>query len=204
MRAAELGRNHTDDALIATVFAAFGAEAWLNELLWHVKTARKEVLIGRLQDLARLIGPARLEERTTGTVAKYEVIGTLLAGSSWNRGRQPFQDFDLLLDVRNAIAHQRPETLLVDVYEDASGAFSFRQEEIDKVARRLVERGVIAKPDKDVITSALALFQQPAVGRWAIATACAFIADITMYMPAGGWRSQLLLGIEDLIANAKL
>jgi hypothetical protein len=106
--------------------------------------------------------------------------------------------------VRNAIAHQRPETLLVDVYEDASGEYSFRQEEIDKVARRLVERGVVEKPDKGVVTPALALFQQPAVGRWAFATACAFITDMTKCMPAGVWRSKLLFGIENLITSTEL
>jgi hypothetical protein len=188
-----------DSSLVATLFSAFGAEAWINELLYRVRTSRPEECVGNLAQLQPLIRAARLEERATGTITKYDVIGASLALETWDRGVQPFQDFDLLLEVRNFIVHQKPEATFIDVYQDADARFMLVQPKLGGIAERLVSRGIVDRPLTSALTPALALVQRSEVGIWAYAASCQFIVSMVRLLPPGGWWKLATLGLEDVV-----
>lgn len=112
-RAASRRDNHADDAVVATLFSALAVESWINEVLFKVRKAADNELLGNLKHLKPLIAACRLEDRTTSLIARLDVIGVALTGKGPEWGKAPFQEFDLLLDVRNSLVHLRPEVLQI-------------------------------------------------------------------------------------------
>lgn len=198
-RAAARAGSSTDDAVVATLFAAFAVEAWVNELLYRVRTARDSEVIGPLERLQPLIRSARLEERGTSLLTRVDVMGTVLQGGGWTLGQQPYQDLALLMEIRNSVVHQRPETTLIDVYEDAAGAFQFRQEKLAPLGERLVAAKVIQRPAGGAIAPVLSLLQQPVVARWSVGVSVAVIRAVAGLLPPGGWQTLALLSVNDLV-----
>jgi hypothetical protein len=96
------------DAILAIVMAAAAAEAFINEFA---------ALVPRLYDLIDdpPIALATctevlldLEESRVPVTTKYLVASQALAGKSFNTGAAPYQDFKLLIDLRNSIMHIKP------------------------------------------------------------------------------------------------
>jgi len=187
-RAAEATTYHGDNPLIATVFSAFGIEAWVNELLHQVRHTAEPYRLAPLDRLYPMIAAARLQERSTSLRTRLDVIGTVVRGDGWNLGQQPFQDLDLLLDVRNELAHVRPDMTLVDMYEDDNGNLHMRQEELAKIAERLVQANIVSRPSASDITPLLRLLQERSVGTWAYRTARASIAAVRSFATGTEWE----------------
>lgn len=123
------------DALIAIVFSAFGAEAFINELAELAQRDvdhSKEVLndAETLRDLAAIL--TEIEETRGQVELKYQMASKVLSGRTFPRGKQPFQDFRDLMRLRDALAHIRQG----DKTDDA-GRISPRHD----VVRRLQQMG---------------------------------------------------------------
>ena len=93
--------------LIAIVFAASAFEAFLNELaeLTSGTGDTPGVNDPTIVRLSKALCEA--EDRRRSTRVKYKLAGKMLR-TTFDRGRSPWLDLDLLIDIRNAIMHLRP------------------------------------------------------------------------------------------------
>lgn len=192
--ACERSRSTSLDAIVSLVFSAFYVEAATNELLHQVMRMRADDLkeIASFRRLHTLALAARLEERTTPYEVKLQVISAGLREELLDKGHQPYQDVDLLLSLRNAVAHNRPETLKLREMEP--GDPSVPQAELDQLYQRLISRRVVPKPDPFTITPLFAALTQRQVAVWSINAALELVEALANALPSKSWRDQFFLG----------
>jgi hypothetical protein len=176
-------------AIGAIVMSAASIEGFLNEMLERFsfynaarpqfkksELPRKVLALGRLS--------AELEGRNASVHLKVQLFVATLRGSPWDRGQQPYQDFDLLFRLRNAILHLKPESFDSDVLTNAELHPLLRS--LD--ARVPLKRFGGPKLRNRMLGIAIAV-QEPAVAQWAYDTCirtCLALADC---LPRGTIRS---------------
>ncbi len=166
--------------LTAVVFSAASLEALVNEVTCEaeieVRSARADGPLQSWEELLEAFVEAMLEvERSRGsTQLKFIVASRVLAGPVYRRGAQPYQDFALLMDLRNAIMHMRPATIVgtVEDWQLQGGAF----------LKELQARALVSPPPAKAVGNPLDAVSQPLVARWAVNTA------------AGGCATNLWVG----------
>ena len=146
--------------LTAVVFAAASLEALMNEV---AELADVEVCAGNTDELLQAFAESMLEaERSRGSVhLKFIVASTVLAGHPYRKGSQPYQDFSVLMSLRNAIMHLRPTTLQLGEHGDW-------QLGVEAVLKELQVRRLVTSPPPNTVTSLLQEASSPPVARWAI------------------------------------
>jgi len=191
--AAEGSEAYQPGAIVSIVFAAIAVESFVNDLVDDVSWSglgELDPALARLRELA-----AAVIEKHTRLLRKIQVIHVALIGKRCDRGQQPFQDLDLLLRLRNALVHSRPETLsAVDAISQA-GVPTHHQPAPHPLVARLVERGIVPSPPKDVLTSLLAVLHHPRVAVWAYNTAVAVNSHLIALVPNSGWQETLSVGV---------
>ena len=126
------------DTLIAVVFSAVGAEAFINEL---AKVAQRDSdLWGHsfsntdsLRNLATKLAQIDNDRPRDQLQAKYLEASKILSGQALERRRAPFQEFNELFQLRDALVHPRHQH-----ETDQAGYISPRL----RVARDLQQRGL--------------------------------------------------------------
>lgn len=103
-------RDNPTDSVVTIVFAGAAAESFVNEVLerlrFDVQRASPEL------ERVRVIAEAGdLYEKSSSMALKVQLLSAVLTGAPMDRGAQPYQDFDLLVAVRNTLVHHRPELL---------------------------------------------------------------------------------------------
>lgn len=101
-------RGYTPDAITAVVMAAAATEAFINEIV-----AMADVVFGATDGIAPgaavINNLAKLGEEietNKGTIKlKYLIAALALSGKVFDTGSQPYQDFSLLVSLRNEIMH---------------------------------------------------------------------------------------------------
>jgi len=140
------------DSIVALFFAAATLEAFINELAEQGHNSQSD----EMQRIAGILD--ELEENRVQLGAKFLVLSQLLGGEVFRKDCQPYQDFQLLIETRNRIAHKKVEHL------------SF---EPDKIVTRFSQRGLckISPPtgplSLDHLSHWLGDIATPAAARWA-------------------------------------
>jgi hypothetical protein len=104
--------NSTDDALVTIVLAASAAECFLNDLVGTIQFLAGIEAKHWNGDMPRLAAIAEvldmMEAERSQARSKYLTAAALLGCDAICKGKQPFQSFDDLFVLRNAIVHARP------------------------------------------------------------------------------------------------
>lgn len=122
------------ECLASIIFAAISTEAFINEL-GRLAAANVSSGPGWVGGLAEILGDA--EKVRTSLESKYNLAKFIVTGQVFDRGTLPFQDFALLVDVRNLIVHTKAEEVIVRKKPDGGLAWETR------VMARLQERGAV-------------------------------------------------------------
>jgi len=179
-------------AIVAITFAAIGLEAFVNEIIERVAVDQLETESSELARLRALIGACGLSSRTASLATKIEVTYAALTDHPIARGDQPYQDFELLTEVRNFVVHDRPESIS---FSSTGG----REGPPHRVVRRLASRGVIPLPNEvEVSQGAWSSLADPRVARWAFDAALAMATFLAEAFPKRHWKERLLLGFGAL------
>jgi hypothetical protein len=136
---------------------------------------------------------ADLGARDARLDVKVQVIAASLTGSPFEKGRQPYQDFHLLLRLRNDLVHHRPETV-EGVKVEHEGAPLTIPKQLHQRVKSLVSRGIIDTPDPKVFYSLVSLLETPQVAQWAFETAARMILALADALPSESWRNLMLMG----------
>ncbi len=161
--AAKQGFPETQAGISAILFAAIGVEAFFNELTAETEAlARRDPILARLRDAL-----IQAEEERARIELKF-IVACMATGRAVDRGAEPFQGLDLLVDLRNAIAHVRS-------YEHAVAEDGRVDSEPRKLLARLFARRLIADPGRHPVEMFMSVVGTPEAAEWSVATAQATI-----------------------------
>ncbi len=154
------------DALSAIILSVVSLEAFVGELVEVVRG-----LIPHCPEDSRnrgkaLIDALELIQEGKGQLAlKFQVAKFILSGTSYETGAKPYQDFDLLLDIRNGLIH--PKAFAVK--SDESGA---SVDPLRKFREKLRSLEIIAEFSEENVMAPLSTWVQTrAAAHWACNTA---------------------------------
>ncbi len=99
----------TADSVSAIILSAVATEAFINELGRRLTLLQKLELTSVEEWITVGTFLEELEAEHVQVTAKYLLISKLLPGEPLKKGEQPFQDFRLLINVRNDFAHPKAQ-----------------------------------------------------------------------------------------------
>ncbi|MFN8669639.1 MAG: hypothetical protein U0164_20795 [Gemmatimonadaceae bacterium] len=169
-------------SIAAIIMSAASVEGFINELLeelqFELHGSSSSKMPRKLRLLARLAG--ELDQRNASVALKLQLYVGCLRTEPWDTGHAMYQDLDLLLKLRNALVHSRPERLSIDDLESSK-----RQPLVERLHSRVPLRIV---PQREPLVRMLGpalVVQQPEVAQWAFATAERTCLALAECMPRG-------------------
>ncbi|MGA8491451.1 MAG: hypothetical protein WB711_13580 [Terriglobales bacterium] len=146
--------------------------------------ARESDEPGWVRGLGQVLGAA--EDSHASIESKYHLARLVVTGQVFDKGTQPFQDFALLVNLRNIVVHARPHDV---IREQASSGISPAE---DKIIRQLEQRGVIKSPSRPkgnwggekvtLITNLLDELSLQSVGQWACNSAAGIVNAVLDFL----------------------
>ena len=156
-----------DDALIAVLLSAATLETFIADLALCARAGSQ--LSSTPSPVLALADTLDEVERSRGSVRlKYLMAKMILSRQPYDKGGKPYQDFDLLFDVRNAIIHHKPEKINKDPHA---------------IVVALAARGLCKRPDPHTRSSWLPHVSTRAIARWACNVVRDMVASITESFP---------------------
>lgn len=175
----ERSKMQPSEAVVCLILAAASVEAFFNEMVAQARSYRNKA---QLVAFADLLGQLDSDHARLGT--KLKIAHFLFQHKLLDAGRLPYQDYELLVTVRNSILHMRP-----DQFSWAPGKeFDL---EPNKLVKRLTQRKIIKAPPPRHAPFLYTCLQQAEVARWAYNTAVKMIKYLIDLAPASAFRSQL-------------
>lgn len=172
------GGQHS--ALVSIVFSVVALEAFLNEVTELASDSKKyppNLEPHSVSVFAEVMSDA---ERSHATLeSKFTLANWILAGRRLDRGAQPYQDFALLIRLRNDLVHFK-----------ASDSFdqNATPEEIHKdLIARFKDKNILAENESSA-GSWTFLVQTKAVAEWSCKTAALMVTDFCSTIPQSGFR----------------
>ncbi len=168
----DTARNE-DDALTAVLFAAATLEAFITELAFSAEAGTE--LSGVSSPAASLASVLDEAESSHGSVRlKYLMAKAILSGRPYDKGHAPYQDFNLLFTIRDAILHHKPEKITQDPH---------------RILAALVARGLCEREAPHVKSSWLHQITTQAVARWACNVVCDMVVSLREHFPDDAERT---------------
>jgi hypothetical protein len=164
---------HQPDALSAIILSVVSLEALIGELVEVVRGLLPNCPEDSRNRGKALIDALELIEEGRGQLAlKFQVAKFILSGSPYQTGASPYQNFDLLLEIRNGLVH--PKAFSVKSDESGSAVDPLR-----KFREKLRSLEIIAEiPKENVMAPFSTWVQTKAAARWACNTAVAMVHSL--------------------------
>jgi hypothetical protein len=160
----------TLDSIVAIVTAAASTEAFINEFAEHIAIFRAASLEGLTPSMVTCSDAiAELEESKAPVTVKY-LIASQILGAAFARDAAPYQDFAMLIQLRNAIMHAKPAT-------------NESSHQGTKVTDVLAQRGIATRLEPGVKFAWFNRLEVPGVARWACTSAHSIILGIVDRLP---------------------
>ena len=172
--------------LASVIFAGMSAEAFPNELQQLAEDSKEP---GSVMALGEVLGDA--EDSGAQVKSKYQLAMLVLTGKTFDKGAQPFQDFALLVEVRNLVVHWKPKDAVR--HKNTDGALTWETE----IMKRLEQRGAIkatgglipkflAQGESAIIRSnLLAEISVQSMAAWACGATAGIVNAVLDAIPAG-------------------
>lgn len=108
--------TNSREAIVAIVFAASALEAFMNERVeWAVQLCAKGEQRELVRTFASILTDA--ENSRASLESKYKLARWILNGKAYDEGANPYQDFSLLISLRNSLLHLKPATTILRRFE---------------------------------------------------------------------------------------
>jgi hypothetical protein len=161
------------DALSAIVLSVVSLEAFIGELVEFVR-----VVFPAPADAERKRGRALVsmldlvEEKREQIALKFQLTKFILTGTPYDTGTKPYQDFDLLLSVRNGLIHPKP--FVIKPSEPGTPV-----DPLHKFREKCRSLNILAElPKTDAVAPLSTLIETKAAARWACNTAAEMVHSI--------------------------
>lgn len=167
------------DSLVAVVFSVLSLEAFLNECVEAIHSDEFSTPEPG-PTFAEILN--EVDELRSSFTLRCQLARILLAGHPYDKGKAPYQDLALLVRLRNALVHFKPDNFRFD-----PNVGDFTQSR-PKVLKELASRGIVEAP-REGDWSSWIVFIKPPVSSWAIETAQAMMKSLTQMLPDSLLRS---------------
>ena len=117
---------------------------------------------------------------------KFLLAKVIFTGQAYDKGKPPYQDFKLLMDLRNDIVHLKPTV-------NPKGEWSVQP---PKSVKSLVSKGVLGKSDTND-KSWFRLIGKPDAARWAYNATAEMVQSILKIVPEGSFKRDLAIYGKD-------
>lgn len=171
-----LSRHDNQQAISALVFSFLGTEGFVNTLasISPKDIPGKDAPAKALQLHDAL---AELEHTKESLTSKIQIAKIILSGVRYDPGVPPFQDFRILVRIRNQLVHHHPQHIYGQVGKDDFGT------EFPTFLRDLESRSLIMPFDRKVVQSWEGLISTPQVAEWAYRSVHTVITDLVASYP---------------------
>lgn len=185
-------REHAGgDPIVSIVFSAAAAEAFMNEAIVLVPSA---IELSKLQGmLAEHPGVAKFEalctatEEARGSVKLKFMMGRLaFTGEVYDKGTRPYQDFDLLIKVRNWLLHMRPLDVVDWNPAKLSPGMLPPTVEVPPFVKGLRSKNLLVDKAQNEVPNSFYDLSTPATASWACETAAAMVQSFIEVVPDTG------------------
>ena len=151
-----------NDVLVVILFAASAIEAFINEfgeiaLTFH-SPKNEDKIINQLVNVLK-----ELEKAKESTRLKYQFVKFILSNQTYDKGKPPYEDLNLLFRLRNNIVHSKP-TEITDKPE--------------KITNTLIAKKLLKENNSNLIISWLSRISKRSVAKWAINSTIDIIRDL--------------------------
>jgi hypothetical protein len=180
-KAYERSKEESWEASVSIMLSAMTLECYVNELSHRVADYQKHESIGELKNLAFLLG--EYEKNKNSLLSKIELIHFCLSGEKADKGSRHFQDITMLLKLRNALVHRKPEPT-GNFIDDPDAVYSMHP-----FTSFLVERGIIERPSEKMPPVWSYTISQPPVAAWAYNTVVDAITRTVCMLPESTTKS---------------
>ncbi len=187
----DISGEHTSACLACIFSAAAYLEADINE--FFANAAEEGVADGAAKDpvvLARIRSAWQLEHRRP-VLEKYDLALALCDKPMFDRGSEPYQAAALLMRLRNALIHFKPEW-------QPGGGWSGEESELSKLSKALMK----AFPENALARGYQPYFIQRCLGygssKWAITSSIAFVKEFRARLGAAFSPTYILPFVADL------
>lgn len=188
-----LKRNH--DTLVAVIFSVVTLEAYINELgaiadspLW---SSVEDPWIRSFVSVMK-----ELERKKESTELKYRLAKIVFSGTPYDEDKLPFQDFRLLVGLRNMIVHSRPQ-------EEAEVVGSSLRAKPPKIIAKLRSKHIVHDPGKSAVPW-MNRISTPETAQWACNTAASMSRSIYEAIPEGKFKNSMRPGIQLLLGEVDM
>ncbi len=166
------------DAIVAVVFAAFTLEAFINEVGDYAAYQGHQDANTDPQSITAL-GQIHHSLKDRGAVdTKFQLAKWVLHATPFDQGNAPYQDFRLLIDLRNALAHVKG----LEIYElSDTGVADITQP--PAIMTSLRSKNILAVTQGPDPVSWVDTLQTLAVARWACTAASQMMRSLIDAMP---------------------
>lgn len=188
---AESRQEGQSAALVSIVFAVVSLEAFLNEA---TEVAQDVQEVKTEPETVAAFAELMEESERLPIETRFKLSTWLLTGKRADMGKQPYQDFSLLVGLRNALVHFKPNYTW-NTFEEAE---NLRQKEIIK---RLKSKNILAMKvfGHGSWTSPV---QTKAVAVWACGAAAEMVNDFVNCIPQRGRWAFTLRNVKDNFVNS--
>ena len=159
------------DALVSVVFSVSALEAFINEIatLASMGPQRRGPSTLLLGDLLKEI------EAGQGSIqSKFSLAKSILSGQPYDKSAQPYQDFQLLIGLRNHLVHVRDLSEVVTSFSLEEG---WQLRDSSRMADRLRSRNIIAE-ESGGFPAPIEHFLTRGVAKWSCDTAALMAQSI--------------------------
>jgi hypothetical protein len=133
--------------------------------------------------LGQILG--QFDDSRENLVARIQVAKSLLSGQRYNPGAELFQDVNMLLKVRNALVHPRPQKIHGSPNSKDFGT------QYPNFINHLQNKGLIASVKDGPAQSWYSLIETPKIAKWAYETSCSIIEDLINSFPDSTLKQML-------------
>jgi hypothetical protein len=170
-------------ALVSVVFSVIALEAFINEMTEFAQNLTlpktPEVIV-----FIQMMG----EADHTSLEFRLQLAHWILTGRLMDKGSQPYQDFALLISLRNDLVHTRPNDLFTQ-------GVSTNEEVHKRLVTKFRSKNILADEDEPS-GSWTYLVQTRAVAEWSARTVAAVVAEVCSGTSKSGFQ-KVLTGIKE-------
>ena len=171
--------NDAKESLVAIMFSCAALESVINESFEPIRYLKRQDVLPSLIEYAKMM--EALVSNREELRCKYHKALLHFKGTSLHKGVQPYQDFKILVDIRNSVLHNKPDTFR----KEFSANEPPPQKIIDdhpKFIRQLKSSSVIE--ESNFHCNWIDLIMSEKVANWAVSTANKMINELISSVPS--------------------
>lgn len=184
-------RSHSEisESLTSILFSFIGLESFINTLTEIISESCFDKKIpSKVITLDKIF--TELDTLKLNIATKFQITRLVLSGDSYDKGASPYQDFDCLINIRNALIHSKPVRLTMQTKEIKPS------NEYPNFIRHLTSRRIISEPK--LRSSWESLITVPDVACWSYKTSYEMIISIIEVFPECLIKKLLILLIPSI------